>query len=416
MVASNNLAINRIVMLTMLCYPVLLLTVRGSMNAFFFLLLLLSLFYLFRAGKAWSRDQWDAGTVAFGIALASPVVAMLLSQAYHRSFSAPPFDAPSRFLLAVPIYLALRQMRIGTLAVVQYGLPVGAMLAAVISVFFARPYVFDPARVTNSFLHPIHFGNLSLMLGFLSVLSINWTRRDALYVVILKWAGLAAGLFASVHSGTRGGWVAIPIMVLAWYFFQNRTRRVVRLLAPLALIVLAVVASYFLVGSIHDRLYQIYSDIAAFRHGEGDTSIGMRLQLWTAALHLFAENPIFGVGPYGYAPALPALQQAGLISPLAVSIGAGEIDNYILANTVTLGIFGLLSGFAIFLVPLLILVKAAASEAGPQKKSAVMGVCLVLGFFVFGLTADTFDIKMVAAFYGLTLAILLAGATSRAPA
>ncbi len=415
MVASNNLAINRIIMAAMLCYPVLLLTVRGSMNALFFLLLLLSLFYLFRWGKALSADWRDAGTVAFCIAMASPVIAMLLSQVYHGSFSAPPFDAPSRFLLAVPIYFVLRHIRVSTLAVMQYGLPVGAILAAVISVFFARPYVFEPSRVTNSFLHPIHFGNLSLMLGFLSVLSINWTRRDARYVVVLKWIGLAAGLFASVQSGTRGGWIAIPVMVLAWYFFQSTAHRLARLLLPLALMILVVAGSYFLVGSIHDRLYHIYSDIAAFREGSGDTSIGMRLQLWTAALHLFVENPVFGVGPYGYAPALPGLQQAGLISPLAVTIGAGEIDNYIIANMATLGIFGLLSGVAIFLVPLLILVKAATTRTGAQKQSAIMGVCLVLGFFVFGLTADTFDIKMVAAFYGLTLAILLAGATSRAP-
>jgi O-antigen ligase len=40
-----------------------------------------------------------------------------------------------------------------------------------------------------------------------------------------------------------------------------------------------------------------------------------------------------------------------------------------------------------------------------------MGICVTLGFFVFGLTVETFDLKMTAAFYSLTVAALLAIAT-----
>jgi hypothetical protein len=41
----------------------------------------------------------------------------------------------------------------------------------------------------------------------------------------------------------------------------------------------------------------------------------------------------------------------------------------------------------------------------------MMGLCLTLGFLIFGLTAELFNIKMIASFYGLTVAALLAGAT-----
>jgi O-antigen ligase len=37
-----------------------------------------------------------------------------------------------------------------------------------------------------------------------------------------------------------------------------------------------------------------------------------------------------------------------------------------------------------------------------------MGMCLTLGFFVFGLSVETFNLKMTAAFYSLTVAVLLA--------
>ena len=38
----------------------------------------------------------------------------------------------------------------------------------------------------------------------------------------------------------------------------------------------------------------------------------------------------------------------------------------------------------------------------------MMGMSVTLGFFVFGLTVETFDLKMTAAFYSLTVAVLLA--------
>ena len=48
MAASTSLVLNRIVILVMLCYPVLLLTVQGGMNGLLFLMVITSLFYLFR--------------------------------------------------------------------------------------------------------------------------------------------------------------------------------------------------------------------------------------------------------------------------------------------------------------------------------------------------------------------------------
>lgn len=413
MMAKNNPAFDRITMLILFCYPVLLLTVNRGMSTLFFLMLLVSLFYLFRAPEIWTKDHWDKYTIALAVAMASSVVAILLSQTYHGSFNAPPYDSPSRFLFAALIYLALRESRISTLAVVQYAFPLGAISGLLMIVFFPHHYIFEPSRLTNYFLHPIHFGNLSLMLALLSLFSINWTTRDTPSVLILKYTGLLAGLIASIQTGTRGGWVAIPVIAVAWYFFQNRKHGVIRTLLLIASISLAILAAYFLVDSIHHRIYKIYSDLAAFSHGKEDTSIGMRLQLWRAALHLFMENPIFGVGPHGYAAALPALHQAGIISSTAVTIGATEIDNYYLASMARLGIFGLLSSIAIFIVPFGIFIKTMKSESENRKKAAMMGICLVAGFSVFTLTADMFDIKLVAAFYGLTVAVFLAAATNR---
>ena len=412
MTVKNSLATNRIIMLILLCYPVLLLTVQGGMNALFFLLLILSVFCLHRAPESLHKDQWDAYTLAFALAMASPIFAVFLSQSYHGEFTARSYDGPSRFLLAIPIYLALRQIKISTLTMLQYGLPLGAISALLVVFIVADHQPFFP-RAGNTFVNPIHFGDLALIMGFLSLFSINWAGRDPLYIVILKSLGLLAGLFVSVQSESRGGWIAIPVVLLTWLIIQNKERGLLRLLMTMVPPLLFGITSYFLINIIHQRVDEVYSDIVAAWHGNLDTSIGIRLQLWETALYLFRENPIFGVGPNGYAPLMSTLTQSGLITEMAAYNGRGEVHNFIFASMARLGIFGLLSALAIFFVPFVIFIKTTKSDLVTQRKAAMMGICLVLGFFIFGLSVETFNLKMVAAFYSLTLAVLLAIATNK---
>ena len=412
MTVKNSLATNRIIMLILLCYPVLLLTVQGGMNALFFLLLILSVFCLHRAPESLHKDQWDAYTLAFALAMASPIFAVFLSQSYHGEFTARSYDGPSRFLLAIPIYLALRQIKISTLTMLQYGLPLGAISALLVVFIVADHQPFFP-RAGNTFVNPIHFGDLALIMGFLSLFSINWAGRDPLYIVILKSLGLLAGLFVSVQSESRGGWIAIPVVLLTWLIIQNKERGLLRLLMTMVPPLLFGITSYFLINIIHQRVDEVYSDIVAAWHGNLDTSIGIRLQLWKTALYLFRENPIFGVGPNGYAPLMSTLTQSGLITEMAAYNGRGEVHNFIFASMARLGIFGLLSALAIFFVPFVIFIKTTKSDLATQRKAAMMGICLVLGFFIFGLSVETFNLKMVAAFYSLTLAVLLAIATNK---
>lgn len=62
---------------------------------------------------------------------------------------------------------------------------------------------------------------MALLLGFLSLFSVNWIRMDHPIVKLLKIIGLIAGLSISVLSGARGGWVAIPVFVFVFIYFRT---------------------------------------------------------------------------------------------------------------------------------------------------------------------------------------------------
>jgi O-antigen ligase len=390
----------------LLCYPALLFLVRGGMNGALFLLTILSL-YLLISRKSW-KNKLDRADAYFSVAMASGLVAILLSQIYHHDLVARYFDSDTRFLLAIPVLLALRHVGTRTLAVMEYAFPLGA-IAAFAAVLATNPRV--TADASTSFINHIHLGDLALLLGFLSLFSVNWIRTDHPIVKLLKILGLVAGSYVSVVSSARGGWIAIPVFVLVFIYYRTSGKLLNKMLLTMLSIGVVGLLGYFFIEPIRQRVWMIYSDLSQFSGGNADTSIGIRLQLWKAAFHLIAQNPVFGAGADGFRGAMDGLSASGLITPVAAGLGKGEVHNEILAHTVRFGIFGLASILAVYFVPFAIFLRAARSKIHQQNVAAMMGMCVTLGFFVFGLTVETFDLKMTAAFYSLTVAVLLAIAT-----
>jgi len=390
----------------LLIYPALLFLIRGGMNGSLFLLAIISLLLLPTAYRG--KNSLNRSELAFVIAMSSGLMVIFISQLHHQNLNARYFDSAARFLLAVPILLALRHASARTLSVIQYSFPLGA-IAALMAVLLTDSTV--RYNASTFFMNHIHLGDMALLLGFLSVFSIDWIEKDRLIVKLLKISGLLAGLTVSVLSSARGGWIAIPVFVAVYIYFQSKGNYLSKIGLAMLLLGAASLFGYFFIEPIHQRLWMIYSDLAVFSSGNVDTSIGVRLQLWKAAFHLIAENPFLGVGADGFGKAMDILSASGFITPIAAELGKGEVHNEILAQTVRFGVLGFISILAIYFVPFALFLRAAKSGTYQQKAAAMMGMCVTLGFFVFGLTVETFDLKMTAAFYSLTVAVLLAAAT-----
>ena len=73
-------------------------------------------------------------------------------------------------------------------------------------------------------INAILFGDISLLLGFMSVISYSYFRKFR-FGVILPLIGLISGIGASFLSQSRGGWIAIPfllIVILAYPYYQKK--------------------------------------------------------------------------------------------------------------------------------------------------------------------------------------------------
>lgn len=390
-------------------YPAVTLVIHGGASALSMAGAVVSLCVLALPTES-QVSRIDRVVVVMFVALASPLVATLVSEIWYGRFVANLLDAPSRFLLAIPILLAVRRLDRDTLRWSDLSFAFGAISALMVLLL---THDGGGARLAGSFLDAIHFGDIALVLGALSALSLNWWKKDPLAVRVLKLIGLVAGAYASVLTETRGGWVAIPVVALLVYVRGSHRSTARRWIVPLSIllgIVLVGVAS----TAVRDRVWLVWSDLVQYSHGYKDTSTGVRLQLYEAAFSILRTHFLFGAGPNGFADSMAALANAGKVSPLAADFGRGETHNQLLFYAANYGVIGALAGLALHGVPCMMFWKYMRAPARPTRCAAFMGFTFTVCFFIFGLSVETFDLKMVASFYATVIGILGGIATSRA--
>ncbi|MGC7419907.1 O-antigen ligase family protein [Pandoraea pneumonica] len=364
---------------------------------------------LFRSRKCGKSHTGVGHTPYFKLFIASlalPVIAVFVVELLHGNVVANTLDSPVRFLLAVLVFVGLRHIASAIPKWIDLTFGLGAISAAFMALY-STSETLSP-RAESTFLNPIHFGDIALLLGVLSIMSIHWLKRDRFWIVAFKLLGGAAGCYASWASQSRGGWVALPVLIAAWLLCKpyagNMKRR-----AAIAGVAVVLVASTFLSSTVRERFDAIYSDLTLLHAGQADTSVGIRLELWKAAVKLIRENPLTGLGAHGYRDAMPTMAASGDLTPLAADYGKGEVHNQVLAYFADYGLLGLLAILGVYVGPAYFFVRVAATQTNRrEQRAAFMGLMTALSFAVFGLTVETFNLKVTVAFYATLLALLAA--------
>ena len=391
--------------LLLLVYPTLMLTVRGGMNGVF-------IFALLAALLAWPFTMNGVTTLykrklvyAYGAAMAGLTLAIFVSQIHWQSYSGHAHDAASRYWLALPIFFWLSQMGPRIFHALQYAFPVAAITG-----FLLTDEVWGRSGIGT--LDLIHFGDAELLLGVLSAFSVDWFRKDRNWERILKFAGLLTGLAASFASGSRGGWLAIPVFIAIFVYFH---RHHFSLRTQFALVGVTIVSAFVLYaanGTINQRMKELVNDVQSYQAGHRDTSIGIRWQLYTAALDIYSRHPLVGVGPSGFANEMQPMMEAGMLTAEAAQLGKGEVHNDILSKTAGMGTLGLIAILALYLVPLAMFRIASKSPVREVRRAGILGITFVCGIATFGLTVEFLNLTLAAAFYAFTVAALLAACVS----
>lgn len=198
------------------------------------LLLLGGIYSLFkRPGLTLSReDKLILGVlVAFGLV---QIFDLLIHEAGSRHL-----DKALRFILATLVFAGIRKYP-PRLSWLWAGLAVGGMLTAG---WAGYQKLFLQADRALGYTHVIQFGNIAMLTGLFCLAGLGWagahTQRRVWLPLLV--AGAVGGVLGSLFSGSRGGWVGLPLVLLVLYrAYSEYFSRRMRILAPTLVVVSAV--------------------------------------------------------------------------------------------------------------------------------------------------------------------------------
>lgn len=401
------------------CAPLFVLAVPRWSNAILFCGATLAVLLLWRDRHSeMGLPPRDRNWVrAFIAAMVLPLLAVGLSALLRQDPYPATFDAPSRFLLAVPIFLFVLHARVDPSRVLRWVLP-AALLAALLSmVLFGRADRYPLGRETNTMVDPLVFGYLSLTFGLMCLVSITprqWQERRWIGI-LWRLFGLGLGIYLSLGSGSRTGWVAVPVVVGAWLYLHWGRGHPVRSLAVVVAALALPVLAYLLVPTVHARANETWAEIAGYDwQGVAPfTSVGLRITFLRIAADSFVLHPWAGLGDTSRLPTetLPAFRYA---SPEAVEAAFhAAFHNQVVTNAVRYGVGGLLSCIALLLVPLAICARQLRRGSEANRQNAIMGFAYMVCIVISSVSTEVVDLKYLASFYAVMTAILCGGALAQ---
>ena len=314
------------------------------------------------------------------------------------------FQEPSRFLLVMPIFLMVRKVGLSQQAM-MWGVFAGAIVAGSYGLYQKQVLGFSRASGGTSGLIAA-FGDISLILGVMCVALFQPYWRNSKGWLLIAFLGLSLGIVGSLMSGTKGGWISMPILCWLAVDLLEKPTYLKRFMVLSSFILLAVLVWYY-VPFIEQRVSVIVPAIYEyFVNGKvADGSAGIRLALWHAATLIFIDNPLFGAGPGTYYIEKLEYINAGLIPSEAA--GFTGPHSQLFESLFESGICGPIMVYSIYFS----FIWHCRKHFNQNKALSTTGVLMAAGFIDFGMVEVIWDINNAGVFYTVMM-VLIAGKLS----
>ncbi|MCB5364835.1 O-antigen ligase family protein [Pusillimonas sp. CC-YST705] len=234
----------------------------------------------------------------------------------------------------------------------------------------------------------IQFGNIAMLLGMMSLAGVGWAWFDRRSSIWSAWLllGFFSGLAASFLSGSRGGWIGAPLVLLL-ILFGYRDRLPKYLLSGFVALMVLLVAVLYQAPStgVQQRVELAVSDVQLYLdQARVDTSVGARFEMWRTGLLIARESPLIGMGGQGMQRYMETLVEEGKVDPIVTNFG--HLHNEYVDMTARRGLIGLGLLLALYLVPLAAFAGRMCSSNVQARPYALAGAVLCVSYICYGLS------------------------------
>lgn len=246
----------------------------------------------------------------------------------------------------------------------------------------------------------VPFGNFSLLLGFIAFagcVRAMFSAQPQRARVAIGLAAAAAGIYASILSGTRGGWLAIPALLglTLWAAFRTWRSRAIasrRFVTAIAATLVFAVSALLVSENAQYRIDLAVEQVGAFLSGDSsdaqaiDDSTELRLEMWKWGLEKAAEHPLTGLGLANYGEARRQAVESGRMP--AAFAGLANLHNEVITSLALGGIPTALAVVAFWMLMGSFFVRRIGDEGAFFFASS--GLLVVVGTCIFSMTEGLF--------------------------
>jgi O-antigen ligase len=406
--------LERVTLVLALLTPIFFLSIRHWISNVSILaaLLCVSLAYIQRFEFSWQQvPHLKIITLLFSVY----ALGILISQIGRQTFVMREYLDQTRWLIGLPLFIILFRYRVNYTAFLKVALPVSIFAAWLGLIFFPSDAWYE--RQTISFIDPLTFGHLNLTLGLVCFVSAMFdvSRRKANFYTALNILAFFVGVFLSVKSGSRTGWLAVPVVMCVVSYQIYKPRPVKSLLMVLA-VISSLILFFQLNTEMASRFKLMMDEIFAYPWRGGlapETSVSNRVTFYRLGFYYFSQSPLFGWGNRGYLDIKDAAELLTFSTQGARDFAFNALfHSDWTTQSVRYGVFGLLSVLIVFMIPFRFFVHAIR-VGGDLKKVGCMGFAFTSCQLASSLSTEVYDSKGVTAFTAAILAGLLAETISR---
>lgn len=256
----------------------------------------------------------------------------------------------------------------------------GAFIAGVIGMI--GHHMLGIARVGMHVVNPIHFGNIAIFLGFLSVIGLFSAKKNGWIFL----SGPICGFIAAIYSGSRGPMLTGIVLCILLFGFViarfGRDRRTLTIGSLMVLVIgfgLATLVDALDIGRINGMLAQLAEFLSTGTFA--DRSSTLRFEMYVGGIMAFLDSPLFG---HGWENLVSAIEPYLTPDVWARISGFKHLHNDIIDFAVGAGILGVFAYMITIAAPVI------AASAGSRSRDFVARLygasVLSMGFVISGLT------------------------------
>lgn len=349
--------------------------------------------------------------------LLAPLLAVVLGQIFRFDFYSPNWDGPLRLVLCVPIFLAIAKGKLwpkSNKSITQIWLTTILPLTLLWTLFFRLvwPTRWGPVDLTTYFVDPLTFGSYTLLFSLLITLGVSeyWVKLNGVNKCLCV-SGVVSGIYLSVTSGSRTGWINLPVFLCIWAFFVLKPRIGIKL-SSLLLAFLVTVLFIALAKNAYllNKFVLVWNEIVGYKWNEpnADTSVGLRLSFYRMGLTYFLESPFTGWGDLGWTVQMNQQEFSKFASDYARESPRHGFHNEIITSAVRSGIWGLIASLGFFAIVFVRAIQGIRLKTmGDHRLISLTLLVFISHLFIAGLTTEITNLVFLSSFIGLTLAVLL---------